>query len=201
MLVVPGTSLPGQRHQPGISTWLEPFMNPYLPHNHQHPSVWLYNTSGKYFDASKIIFYCVFTKICIANGCVSDWLPEVSGWLGGWEGSTGQLSELSGQSEGAPHQLTENIVIIPPSPSLTSGRPVILTLVTEGARRHPGWCRHLDQVLMLVIRVKRSCGTEAVSWLLWRLNRQLLSKYVYNAIQQCQRGLIHKRSKEYQSCP
>ena len=84
MLVVPGTSLPNQRHQPGLSTWLEPFMNPYLPHNYQHPSVSFYNARRKYFDASKNIFHCVFTKICIALGCLG-----CVGLAGGWrEGAT-----------------------------------------------------------------------------------------------------------------
>ena len=163
MLVVPGTSLPAQHHQPGISTWLEPFMNPYLPHNYQHPSVSLYNAGRKYFDASKNIFHCVVTKICIATS-LGRWLWQRWLWAG-WEAGEGDtwLSDLSGQTLGAQHQLTENtrhchhstiaILDIRTPTVILSSWPR-----SQRARRLPGWCRHLDPVLMLVIIVKRSSG-------------------------------------------
>ena len=61
-------------------------MNPYLPHNYQHPSVSVYNAQRKYLYASKNIFLLR----CHKNlHCYEPWsvaVAEVAGWLGGWGG-------------------------------------------------------------------------------------------------------------------
>ena len=147
MLVVPGTSLPSQLHQPGLSTWLEPFMNPYLPHNYQHPSVAFYNTRRKYFDASKIIFHRVVTKICIALAPL--WLA-VWAWLeAGSEGAT-CLSLLWLWGLQCWHQLTGNTRNCHHSTIAILDIRTLVILTSwprsQRARRHQGWCRQLSSV-------------------------------------------------------